>query len=99
MASDSALYSAIAFITALQLHEQLGLTSAQTGAALLPMSLGIVATGTLLAPRLRRRYGSVLLTAGGLLIGRRRWAGSPWPRPRPRTCYPSSRRCCCSARR
>jgi predicted MFS family arabinose efflux permease len=69
MASDSALYSAIAFITALQLQDQLGLTSAQTGAALLPMSLGIVATGTLLAPRLRRRYGSVRLTVAGLLVG------------------------------
>ena len=69
MAASSAVYSAIAFTVALQLHDQVGLSPAEAGAALLPLAAGIVLTGTLLAPRLRRRFGSVRLALGGLVLG------------------------------
>ena len=69
MAGDSALYSAITFTTALLLHDRLGMAAATAGLAMVPVSLGIVGFGTLLGPRLRRRYGSVRLVLGGLVLG------------------------------
>ena len=73
IAANSAVYSAIAVVGGTQL-QQLGMSPARAGLALIPMGVGIVACGVLLTP-LRRRLGSVRLAVAGLLLGA---AGLGW---------------------
>ena len=66
-AANSALWSVVVFVLAQELQAD-GWSATRAGLATLPASVGIVASGLLVVPPLRRRLGSVRTAAGGLLL-------------------------------
>ena len=68
IAASSALWSVVTFVLSQELQAD-GATPGEAGLALLPASAGIVVTGTLVIPRLRRRFGSLWVAVVGLVLG------------------------------
>lgn len=69
IAANSALYSAVVFVGALHLQQEMRLSPAQAGLAFLPVSAASLLAGAALVTPLRRRWGSVPVAVAGLALG------------------------------